>query len=90
MAGEIAWASEAGGLAYLVLTAARARTFARTGRLVSKVEAAEAELDGSADEPVVRAALAQQLGDAASIDATAARRYAAEVARDLRAGTPGR
>lgn len=77
---EIEWARAEAPLVYLVLTAARARAFARTGRLVSKVEAGEAE----AGVPVVRAALIRQHGGSATIDPAMARRYADEVAADLR------
>jgi hypothetical protein len=80
MIDEIAWARDAGDPVYLVLTAARASAFARTGRLVSKVEAGEA----AAALPVVRAALARQRGLASLIKRADARRYADEVEARLR------
>lgn len=82
---EIAWARDNGDPVYLVLTAARAQVFARTGRLVSKVEAGEAE----ADRPVVRAALALQLGGVAVVTIEQARGYADDVEASLR-GDPAR
>jgi len=80
MIDEIGWARGAGDPVYLVLTAARASVFARTHRLVSKVEAGEAD----AALPVVRAALAHQRGLASPIDPAAARRYADEVEARMR------
>ena len=75
MIDEIGWARGAGDPVYLVLTAARVRAFARAGKLVSKVEAGEAD----ASVPVVRAALARQRGAASPIDAAEALRYADDV-----------
>jgi len=75
MADEIRWARGAGDPVYLVLTAARASAFALTGRLVSKVEAGEAE----AGVPAVAAALSRQRGQGSSIDPAEADRYADEV-----------
>jgi Nucleotidyltransferase domain/Domain of unknown function (DUF4111) len=80
MIEEIGWARGAGDPAYLVLTAARASAFARTRRLVSKVEAGEAD----AALPVVRAALARQRGLASPIHPADARRYADEVEARMR------
>ena len=82
---EIAWARDCGDPAYLVLTAARARAFTRTGRLVSKVEAGEAD----AAVPIVRAALTHQQGGGATVEPLEARRYADEVEASLRS-QPGR
>jgi streptomycin 3"-adenylyltransferase len=84
MIDEIGWARGTGDPVYLVLTAARARAFARTGRLVSKVEAGEVD----AAVPVVRAALARQRGGASPIDPADARRYADEVDASLRSDRP--
>ena len=83
---EVVWARDCGDPIYLVLTAARARAFARTGRLVSKVEAAEAD----AAVPVVRAALTHQRGGRATVDPVDARRYADEVEASLHPHRPGR
>jgi|GEM_PF-1492444 streptomycin 3"-adenylyltransferase len=80
MIDEIGWARGSGDPVYLVLTAARASEFARTRRLVSKVEAGKAD----AALPVVRAALARQRGVASPIDPADARRYADEVEARLR------
>jgi Aminoglycoside adenylyltransferase, C-terminal domain/Nucleotidyltransferase domain len=77
---EIEWARGAGSPVYLVLTAARARAFARTGRLVSKVEAGEEE----GDLPIVRAALIAQRGGSATVDSVEAGAYADKVEADLR------
>jgi hypothetical protein len=79
---DVAWARDSGDPAYLALTAARARAFARTGRLVSKVEAGEAD----AAVPVVRTALAHQRGGSATVEPVEARRYADEVEASLRPG----
>lgn len=81
-ASEITWALGDGDPLYLVLTAARARALASTGRLVSKVEAAEAD----AAVPVVRAALERQRGGAEAVDPVEARRYAELVEASLRPG----
>jgi len=81
MADEIRWARGAGDATYLVLTAARARAFARTRRLVSKVEAGELE----SGIPVVAAALARQRGPALPIDPGEAARFADAVEARLRA-----
>jgi hypothetical protein len=70
---------------YLVFTAARASAFARTRRLVSKIEAGEAD----AAVPVVRAALSRQRGGSAAVDPADARRYADEVEARLRADRAG-
>lgn len=80
MLDEIGWARGAGDPVYLVLTAARASVFARTRRLVSKVEAGEA----GAALPVVRAALARQCGGASPINPADARSYADEVEARIR------
>jgi Aminoglycoside adenylyltransferase, C-terminal domain len=80
MIEEIGWARAVGDPVYLVLTVARASAFARSGRLVSKVEAGEAE----AALPVVRVALAIHRRDPLPIDLADARRYADEVEARLR------
>lgn len=80
MIDEIEWARGAGDPVYLVLTAARVRAFARSGKLVSKVESGEAD----ASVPVVRAALACQRGAASPIDPAEALRYADDVETRVR------
>jgi hypothetical protein len=84
MIDEIGWARGAGDTVYLVLTAARASAFARTRRLVSKIEAGEAD----AALPVVRAALDRQRGGESPIEPAEARRYADEVEARLRSDRP--
>lgn len=62
------------------MAAARAKALARTGRLVSKVEAGD--MDDT--KPAVRAATIQHRGGGADVDAAAARAYVDRVEAEVR------
>ena len=88
MFDEIAWAATAPP-EYLVLTSARAWTFAATGRLVSKIEAGEWAAERYSEPAVIRSALAAQRGGASDVDPVATREFARHVAEVLDRSTRG-